>query len=403
MDHTGRIGVAYPSSVKSPPPSYPEALDGAAYGSDSSSVNTIQEYERRYSIASVASEMVLPHAMRARRATTASSGSDESSYTFGQAEHYNAGQQGLTIPPSPPMGMLSAQDYPSDDRQSTYSYFPVDAADDPAVQRSIHAYPSPPLSAYTPSNYAPSFSSRHSNPTTSLHPPPAASQRSSTNLNVKTFQMLQPSSPRTPPSARPAPLLGVRTDVGPSICTFRMAQDKTMILAVENSTDLTPLYKIEVFPNCFTPTSYITRVFRGSGSAYVGQFEMGISKDEPHLYMDQQWCLLKDVFTKFRRVNSRLGDRWIWQREKTKLHWDCRNEAEISCYGGDDEKKVIAQFRPAGAQPSTSFANGPPQSILELHGTVDLSYLDEIVMSLLVVERRRSSPRAGSENEKLFN
>lgn len=34
---------------------------------------------------------------------------------------------------------------------------------------------------------------------------------------------------------------------------------------------------------------------------------MGISKDEPQLFMDQQWCLLKDVFTKFRKVNSRLG------------------------------------------------------------------------------------------------
>ena len=70
---------------------------------------------------------------------------------------------------------------------------------------------------------------------------------------------------------------------------------------------------------------------------------------------------------------------------------------------GDDEKKVIAQFRPAGAQPVSTFHNGPPQSILEIHTPMEHDLLDDIVMSLLVVERRRASPRAGTDNEKLFN
>ena len=77
---------------------------------------------------------------------------------------------------------------------------------------------------------------------------------------------------------------------------------------------------------------------------------MGISKDESTLHFGQQSCPLKEVFTNYRRVNSRLGvrisslcvfltgswalpqDRWTWKHDRVKLHWDARNEAEISVW-----------------------------------------------------------------------
>jgi hypothetical protein len=46
-----------------------------------------------------------------------------------------------------------------------------------------------------------------------------------------------------------------------------------MVLAPpDGSTDLTPLYRIEVFLNVFIPTSFVTKVYRGN-TVYLGQFE----------------------------------------------------------------------------------------------------------------------------------
>jgi len=174
-----------------------------------------------------------------------------------------------------------------------------------------------------------------------------------------------------------------------------------MVLAPPDaSTDLSPLYRVEVYPNVFTPSSYVTKIYRGNHD-FISQFEMGISKDKPMLFMDQRWCLLEEVFTRFRKVNSRLGDRWIWQRGKVKLHWDCRDESVILCYeGADTDKTPIARFRPAATQPPETFVNSTPASMLDIN-TSSQALLDEIVVSCLIVERKRTNP--DSSKKDIFN
>lgn len=312
------------------------------------------------------------------------SSSEESSYTFGKPGQY------LGYNPTP--ALSRAPSFLDDGRQTVLSHFSdlqIDETDDPAVARSMFMHPP---------RHAPSL--------------PSLPSASRSQIDHRSYQSRSPSllsgsshSPISPLSASPAPMTRAMPSPQqltlPYTCAFRMSTNGSMVLAPpDTATDLSPLYRVEVFPNVFTPTSYITKVYRGN-TILLGQFEMGISKDKAMLYMDQRWCPLEEVFTRFRKVNSRLGDRWIWQRGKIKLHWDCRTESEILCYeGADTDKTPIARFRPAATQPPEAFANSPPASMLDIN-TSSRELLDEIIMSCLVVERKRTNPNDG--RKELFN
>ncbi|PSR76728.1 hypothetical protein PHLCEN_2v8325 [Hermanssonia centrifuga] len=146
-----------------------------------------------------------------------------------------------------------------------------------------------------------------------------------------------------------------------------------------DETDRTPLYIIDVHPNCFIPTSYITTISRGN-KEFVARFEMGISRDEPSVCIGQKWYLMKDIFIKFRKVNSRLR-----------------------CYSEDDPDKLpLARLIPASSQPIGSFSTRPPTTSLEII-TPQQSLVDDIFISALIVERKRLSPTEGTNNKEIFN
>lgn len=227
----------------------------------SSMTSRTMSYNRRFSDASA----VLPidHARQRRDSFT----SEETSYTFGKPQQY------LGYAPSP--GISRAPSFLEDGRQTVMSHLSslqLDETDDPAVARSVFTPPtrnlpslqSLPSAARTPAEYrsvqsrSPSLASAYS------HSPSLASGAS--------LSPVSPLSVSPLPMPRPTPSPQQQVTL-PYTCAFRMSTNGSMVLAPpETFTDLSPLYRIEVCPNVFTPTSYITKVYRGS-TTFLGQFE----------------------------------------------------------------------------------------------------------------------------------
>ncbi|KAI0814806.1 hypothetical protein BC629DRAFT_1588506 [Irpex lacteus] len=73
----------------------------------------------------------------------------------------------------------------------------------------------------------------------------------------------------------------------PGTCIFKPTGNGTMALYPPKKAALqTPLYIINVSPNCFVPTSFVTTVESGRTERLVATFEMGPSRDPPTLFTD---------------------------------------------------------------------------------------------------------------------
>lgn len=163
-----------------------------------------------------------------------------------------------------------------------------------------------------------------------------------------------------------------------------------------------PRYHVSVAMNCFNPSSFITTITRGETGYgdFVAEFEMGISTDKATLSFHEQFFELEDVFSNFRKVGSKLGDRYDWKRAYIELHWDpTTSEPGTVCYRkGDHDKKWMARIIPSQLQQRTA-GNPRPRTTLEVKGG-GMDILDDLVVSALLVERRRLSPK---EKAPLFN
>lgn len=227
------------------------SFDPEAYyaGSDDASVDTHlspdPHYDRRFS---VASEVLPPDMMYHPRR--------ESNYSYGSDGRLRLDYSNTTGLPSPPLS--TSQPSPSmianlrldtaRDGQVTppIPYFPLSETDDPAVRVSL--FPAPPT-------HRPSSTSAASSP------------RSPGRRNTGGTQR----SPVSPPFTVPQPLQQQQPTL-PYTCTFRDHEYGQMALVPpDTETNQTPMYTIDVHPNCFMPTSYITTVWRGR--EFVGRFE----------------------------------------------------------------------------------------------------------------------------------
>lgn len=218
-------------------------------------------YQRRFSDASA----VLPvEHFRHRR----DSSSEDSSYTFGKPQG-----QYLSYASTP--GLSRAPSFLDDGRltvMSNYADVEIDETDDPAVARSMFQRP-PRQTPSLPS--LPSSTRIAADPHSIQSRSPSLTSGSSLSLRSPPLpSSISPVSPLTvSPVAMPRPTLAPRQIPLPYTCVFRMSQDGSMVLAPPDmSTDLSPLYRFEVHPNVFTPSSYTTKIYRGN-SIFIGQFE----------------------------------------------------------------------------------------------------------------------------------
>ncbi|KAI0814805.1 hypothetical protein BC629DRAFT_813521 [Irpex lacteus] len=327
--------------------------------------------DRRFSDAS--NVLPLPIEIDHRqRSSSGSSGSHHSQDRREQREQYPDLYVAAGLPTPPGSSIHSVNRSPNGNLIHRLEQMSITEQDDPAVIHALYPSTHSPLSApHSPRNF--------SNPHSPLLAPRPIRQQS--------FQQLQV----------------------PCTCTFYELANATMVLCppgeVENQT---PLYTFHVSPSCFQPMSFITTVKRGGPGSkqLIARFEMGMSRDPPTLLMDNIPYQLHDVFFEFRKVKSKLKqDRWRWVRGQYNLHWYYSSDFEAICHHDSDQAKtpLATLISAAGAHtPGTLPPSGQPMTRLMVM-TPNQALLDEIVVSALLVERKRLTPIDGNQNKDLFN
>ncbi|KAH8102565.1 hypothetical protein BXZ70DRAFT_1006478 [Cristinia sonorae] len=244
-----------------------------------------------------------------------------------------------------------------------------------------------------------------------LHPP-SASYTSHPNSSVSSHGSanghheisLHPnrgqSSAIVPPPSVPAPIHpgSVSRPSGVTVYHFRSFSFNSMVLYTY---DDIPCYHIEVTMNCFLPSSYVTTIRRGSQQGeIVASFEMGISNQKGSITFGPTPYWLDQVFSDFRAgIRSNAKGRWIWKRSGHELEWNSTYDPESRCHNVSDKKKAtIAKIIP----PSPDTLVGSRDTLLEVHLSAQ-HMLDDIVVSSIIVERKRQTPTKGDKNEDLFN
>lgn len=120
------------------------------------------------------------------------------------------------------------------------SYFSVSETDDPAVYASVRQQPHSPSILSQPPMRSPTYSN------------------SSQHMNSPTSMQMR-NGPPQPPQL-------------PYNCSFEIQRNTMVVKPFEGNLDRSPLYHIEVNANPFTPSSYITAIYRRSGEL-LARFE----------------------------------------------------------------------------------------------------------------------------------
>lgn len=189
----------------------------------------------------------------------------------------------------------------------------------------------------------------------------------------------------------------------PVIYTFSQSSFNTMVLSADPN-ESPVQYHVSVQMNCFIPSSYITVVRRGAEDGeMIGSFEMGISTKRSTITMDG-WEQLTE--TVLRRQKGKHKDLWEWtfhQNPRLHLSWHCDSPVKY-CYMsqkvGKDEATLLASFSPLPPAPR---ADGQPsaQAALKIFPEGQ-RYADIVVMSCLILERKRMTPDSDKHVRPLF-
>ncbi|KAJ3477146.1 hypothetical protein NLI96_g10667 [Meripilus lineatus] len=286
----------------------------------------------------------------------------------------------------------------------------------PPIDLTSHAIPTHPTSTFSGPNSLSPTAYRFS-----AAPPPAMSNTSSSSdfdaastmngisspsiytrntedpKNIYDRRSSSYSVPRSPVST---------TTNGSCSYVFRQIGFNTMELCAD---DGTPVYLITVWLNCFNPTSYITTIKSLQSPEQereVGSFEMGLSRGQSTVTFDNITRPMHDMFYDFRtkvKVAPELGERWVWNRPLVpQLEWDCRTPDQATCYlnnSGSAQKRLAVLTFPSMLTGQTS---GERLHRLQISST-GRQYFDDIVVSALIVERKRMTPLEGKTKHHIFN
>ncbi|KAJ3794111.1 hypothetical protein GGU11DRAFT_797396 [Lentinula aff. detonsa] len=193
--------------------------------------------------------------------------------------------------------------------------------------------------------------------------------------------------------------------------TFSTVSANSMLLLPPSASPETrPRYHISVSQNCFTPMSWITTVRRGSSpdGEILGEFEMGIlmggigsTGKRPTVFMHgrgpeegEKW--LEDIY------NDNYAHHVTWQlpHRHGHLYWSIlSSHKKCYCSNSLPPHPLLAEFI---AQPPTSNSRLRPSMSSFLSSSYQpyqlkvyphgFAYLDEILVSALVYERKRTTP-----------
>ncbi|KAK7685466.1 hypothetical protein QCA50_011330 [Cerrena zonata] len=182
---------------------------------------------------------------------------------------------------------------------------------------------------------------------------------------------------------------------GPVSYKFITQSFNSMILVYEPAN--LPLYHISTHVNCFIPSSYITIVRRGDSESgrLVGQFEMGISVKKSTVLIDGREKVTDAVLmkSKFKSIHYWL---WRWHSDEgMQLRWSYDSPVKY-CFRRDDstsDPPVLASYTPPplvlrDARPS-------PMPILKVYPEGQ-PFIDHILLSALIIERKRLTPSSAT-------
>ncbi|KAF8653681.1 hypothetical protein AX16_003832 [Volvariella volvacea WC 439] len=175
-----------------------------------------------------------------------------------------------------------------------------------------------------------------------------------------------------------------------------------------------PIYHISVRPNCFAPLSCKTILRRGgtADGELIGEFEMGISSETPRLvYKGREGSIIEVLSRSDRPKKKSPKAKGVWKwtlvpsSPEAQIQWDYSVHPVYTC-SFKPRSGVQATVKPKLA---TFYAETMQSGRLvpaELEITpLGQEYFDEIIMSLLILERKRMAPviRDEFEIDRLFN
>jgi len=189
--------------------------------------------------------------------------------------------------------------------------------------------------------------------------------------------------------------------IGPVLYTFSpVSSPGSSLMALVPAADDRSAYYISTTLNVFMPMSYITTVYKGEGdsSERVGEFEMGMSTSPASVEIQRSREALKSVITRAR--GGRSDGVWYWTPRGAPdkhLEWDYSSGILTARCFARKTRHLLATYR------YSNHLVPFPSRVQELEVTPDgQAYFDHLLLSLLIIERKRLTPRQ-SVLSKLWN
>ncbi|KAA1471960.1 hypothetical protein DENSPDRAFT_929959 [Dentipellis sp. KUC8613] len=190
---------------------------------------------------------------------------------------------------------------------------------------------------------------------------------------------------------------------------FSPSSFNTMLLlpsASNETADTRPLYHISVHLNCLMPSSFITIIRKGARDSgeYVGEFEMGISKETSTVTLGRRRSPISSVLT----------TSWSGYRDQKLVRWKMGHTEFMWKIATKPSYNATCYLRRIGSEPSPEYAHlvsaklsGKVDTVEERLTSIRIrragwAFVDHIVVSALILERMRLTPTS-SETNALFN
>lgn len=197
---------------------------------------------------------------------------------------------------------------------------------------------------------------------------------------------IPPASERVPFGNPPS--YGIASQpVQPVLYSFSTVSPTSMLLLPPlSASDSRPRYHISVSTNCFTPSSYITTIRKGTSESgeLVGEFEMGLTSKlkPPTVCVRGQEALLRDILDDSKRDVASI----FWKGQSGHLFWD-DNSITKKCYRTEHCRpfELLAEF----SVPNGLRWLGDPAECTQLRIYPEgQEHFDDILISILVLERK---------------
>ncbi|KAF8998487.1 hypothetical protein BDQ17DRAFT_1361852 [Cyathus striatus] len=180
--------------------------------------------------------------------------------------------------------------------------------------------------------------------------------------------------------------------------SFTSPSSNSMDLIQPSSAGMNPrsIYRVSVSMNCFMPSSYITtlRKIENETEKYVGEFEMGVSNYGNSVKLGER---LSSIKNKLIRPSAMNMNTYIWKDDRGQplYLWEFLTRTKAICRMRFNRNIILGTFW-GSPDPTDPFSTEVPNSMFEVTPSGH-EHFDELMLSLLVVERARLTPTSAQQ------